>query len=92
MRFIELSTREDAIRRLFVPFGPVIGLKVQQDPKPDEYGKMTKFAHVRFVVPEAASLAIEQTNNTKLEGSTIRVRCYTPLLCNCCLLVCLPLQ
>lgn len=92
MRFIELSTREDAIRRLFVPFGPVIGLKVQQDPKPDEYGKMTKFAHVRFVVPEAASLAIEQTNNTKLEGSTIRVRCYTSLMCNCCLLLCLQLQ
>ena len=73
MRYIGLQTTREAVSRLFEPFGPIQAVYLKRVEKPDMYGKISQFAFVRFVVPEAASLAIEQTNNTLLEGSTIKV-------------------
>uniref|UniRef100_A0A1I8HWZ1 Poly(U)-binding-splicing factor PUF60 n=2 Tax=Macrostomum lignano TaxID=282301 RepID=A0A1I8HWZ1_9PLAT len=64
------DANEEALRRAFMPFGPMRSLDVGWDPVQQRH---KGFAFVEYDLPEAATLAIDSMNGVVLTGRTLRV-------------------
>lgn len=67
---ISYEVREEQLRTVFSPFGPVRNITLSIDPLTQTH---KGFAFVEYELPEAACLALESTNGLLLGGRNIKV-------------------
>ncbi|KAA6390208.1 MAG: putative poly-U-binding factor 60kDa [Streblomastix strix] len=72
---INFEVCEDAVKSLFLPFGPIKHIALQMDPS----GLRSKgFCFIEFVHPESAESAIQEMNGFYFAGRQIKVNTTTP--------------
>lgn len=64
------STTDAALKELFSPFGTVVSATVITD---RNSGRSKGFGFVEFETEEAGNKAIEEMNNTEVEGRSLKV-------------------
>ena len=68
--FLLLQVREEQLKTMFSPFGPLKSVSMSWDPLTQKH---KGFAFIDFETPEAAQLALDQMNGNFLSGRNIKV-------------------
>lgn len=67
---IAYDVKEDSLKQVFSPFGPIKSVNLSWDPSTQKH---KGFAFLEFEYPEAAQLAIDQMNGTSFGGRQLKV-------------------